>query len=43
MIQLDNITKVYNTDKLPVEALRGVSLAIDEGEFIGGRMQNFGE
>lgn len=34
MIQIDNVTKIYNTDKLPVEALRGVSLTIDEGEFI---------
>ncbi len=34
MIELDNVTKVYNTDKLPVEALRGVALSIAEGEFV---------
>lgn len=34
MIQLDDVIKVYNTDRLPVEALRGVSLAIDEGDFV---------
>ena len=34
MIQLDGVTKVYDTDTLPVEALRDVSLSIDEGEFV---------
>lgn len=34
MIELDDVTKVYNTDKLPVEALRSVNLRIAEGELV---------
>ncbi len=34
MIELDDVTKMYNTDKLPVEALRSVDLSIAEGEFV---------
>ncbi len=34
MIQLDDVTKMYNTDKLPVKALRSVDLSIAEGEFV---------
>ena len=34
MIELDGVSKVYSTDRLPVEVLNGVSLAIAAGEFI---------
>jgi putative ABC transport system ATP-binding protein len=34
VIELHDVTKVYNTDKLPVEALRSVDLSIDEGELV---------
>lgn len=34
MIQMNNIRKVYDTGKIKVEALRGVELAIDAGEFV---------
>jgi putative ABC transport system ATP-binding protein len=34
MIELESVTKIYNTDKLPVEALRDVDLSIAEGEFV---------
>ena len=34
MIQLDAVTKTYATDGLPVEVLRGIDLAVDEGEFV---------
>jgi putative ABC transport system ATP-binding protein len=34
MIELENITKVYRMGKVAVNALRGVSLAIDEGEML---------
>jgi putative ABC transport system ATP-binding protein len=37
VIQLDSITKVYETDGAPVRALRGVSLAILSGEFVAIR------
>jgi putative ABC transport system ATP-binding protein len=34
MIELENVTKVYRMGKVAVNALRGVSLAIDEGEML---------
>jgi putative ABC transport system ATP-binding protein len=34
VIELDNVTKVYRTGSLAVAALRGVSLSIDEGEYV---------
>jgi putative ABC transport system ATP-binding protein len=34
MIELENITKVYRMGKVAVNALRGVSLAIGEGEML---------
>ncbi|MBN1869244.1 MAG: ABC transporter permease [Candidatus Omnitrophica bacterium] len=34
MIEIDNISKTYHTDKVPVYALCGVSLSIREGEFV---------
>jgi putative ABC transport system ATP-binding protein len=34
MIQLQNVTKVYQMGEIEVRALRGVSLRIDEGEFM---------
>jgi putative ABC transport system ATP-binding protein len=34
MITLKNIWKIYDTGKIKVEALRGVNLNIEEGEFI---------
>lgn len=33
IIKVDNITKVYNATKIPVNALNGVSFEIQEGEF----------
>jgi putative ABC transport system ATP-binding protein len=33
IIQAKGITKVYNPDKIPVRALNGVDLTIEEGEF----------
>ena len=33
VIATKNITKTYNPDKIPVHALRGVTLSIKEGEF----------
>ncbi len=33
VITLRNVGKIYNPDKIPVEALRDVSLEIEEGEF----------
>lgn len=33
IIEIHNITKVYNTDQVPVHALNGVDLNINEGEF----------
>lgn len=33
LITAKEITKTYNPDKIPVEALRGVNLEIQEGEF----------
>lgn len=33
IIEIHNITKVYNTDQVPVHALNGVDLNIHEGEF----------
>jgi putative ABC transport system ATP-binding protein len=34
VIQLDGVRKVYQTGDIAVEALRGVSLTIDEGEYV---------
>ncbi|MFH1767940.1 MAG: ATP-binding cassette domain-containing protein [Candidatus Omnitrophota bacterium] len=34
MIQINNISKTYHTDKVPVYALRGVSISIEQGEFV---------
>jgi putative ABC transport system ATP-binding protein len=34
LIEVENVTKLYPTGKLVVRALRGVSLAIDQGEFV---------
>ena len=33
VIKVENITKVYNETKVPVNALNGVSFEIEEGEF----------
>jgi len=33
IIQTKNVEKVYNPDKVPVHALRGVDLSIEKGEF----------
>jgi len=33
VIKASNLTKIYNPDKIPVRALRGVDLAIEKGEF----------
>jgi putative ABC transport system ATP-binding protein len=33
VITTKNVTKVYNSDKVPVHALRGVDLNIEKGEF----------
>ena len=35
MIQLNDVTKVYNADGAPVTALQGVTFTVDEGEFVG--------
>jgi len=34
MIDMEGITRVYDTGKIQVEALRGIDLTIQEGEFI---------
>jgi putative ABC transport system ATP-binding protein len=34
VIRMENISKVYDTGRIKVEALRGVSLQIDKGEFV---------
>jgi putative ABC transport system ATP-binding protein len=34
MIRLDNIEKVYRTDRIETVALWNVNLTVDEGEFI---------
>ncbi len=34
MIDLENVTKVYQMGQVEVQALRGVSLHVDEGEFV---------
>ena len=34
MIEIENATKVYQMGEVEVHALRGVSLRIDEGEFV---------
>lgn len=33
VIKATELTKIYNPDKIPVRALRGVNLAIEKGEF----------
>ena len=33
IIEANNITKIYNPDTIPVNALRGVNLTIEKGEF----------
>ena len=33
VITTKGVTKVYNSDKIPVKALRGVDLEVVEGEF----------
>ena len=35
MIQLENLTKTFRTDEVETLALRGVSLEINKGEFVG--------
>jgi len=35
MIQLNDVTKVYNANGMPVPALQGVTFTVDEGEFVG--------
>lgn len=35
MIKLDNVTKVYGKGDTAVQALRNLSMEIDEGEFVG--------
>lgn len=35
MIQLSDVTKVYNADGVPVTALQSVTFTVDEGEFVG--------
>ncbi|HHY81043.1 MAG TPA: ATP-binding cassette domain-containing protein, partial [Thermoanaerobacter sp.] len=34
MIELSNVKKVYNLGKIQVDALKGVSLKIDKGEYV---------
>ena len=34
LLQTENITKIYKMDGIEVQALKGVSLNIDEGEFV---------
>ncbi|HQN09464.1 MAG TPA: macrolide ABC transporter ATP-binding protein, partial [Thermoanaerobaculia bacterium] len=34
MIEMDGIRKVYDTGKVKVEALKGVDLRIEKGEFV---------
>ena len=33
VIEAKNLTKIYNPDTVPVNALRGVDLTIEKGEF----------
>ena len=33
VITTQGVTKVYNSDQVPVHALRGVNLSIEKGEF----------
>jgi putative ABC transport system ATP-binding protein len=35
MIQLRDVTKIYKADGVSVTALQGVTLTVDEGEFVG--------
>jgi ABC-type lipoprotein export system ATPase subunit len=34
MIQLKNVTKSYGTDEAPIEVLRGISVSVEEREFV---------
>jgi len=34
MIEIENVTKVYQMGQVEVHALRGVSLKIDQGEWV---------
>ena len=34
VIIAENITKVYNPNKIPVHAVNGVSLTVNKGEFV---------
>jgi len=35
MIEVENLTRIYNMGKVTIHALRGVSLKIQKGEFVG--------
>lgn len=35
MIQIENLTKTFRTDEVETLALRGISLCIEKGEFVG--------
>jgi putative ABC transport system ATP-binding protein len=34
IIQLENVQKIYRVGKVDVQALRGVSFAVEPGEFV---------
>jgi putative ABC transport system ATP-binding protein len=34
MIELENVTKTYNGQSMPVHALRDINLQVAEGEFV---------
>jgi ABC-type lipoprotein export system ATPase subunit len=35
ILSLENVTKVYRMGEVEVHALRGVSLSVDSGDFVG--------